>query len=117
MDESAKTISVGGKDFIIPLLPLKVRKRLWPLSIRLRSMDRSNPSDSDFEDMVSVVLAGVSYGNPEVTREVLEELPVTLDELQAAIMTISVQASGAATSGANTVGEPTAGTNTSTGTN
>lgn len=117
MDESAKTITIGGKEFVIPLLPLKVRKRLWPISIRIRAMDRTNPSESDFEDMVSVVYAGVSYGNPEVTRDVLEDLPVTLDELQAAIMIISVQASGEAKAGANTVGEPTAGTNPSTGTN
>lgn len=71
-----QTISMGGKEFIVPPLNFKRLKKLKPL---LEELSRLDPRSADMSDealdaAVTVVHSALSRNYPDLEKEQVEEL-------------------------------------------
>lgn len=118
MTDDVVNITLGGNEYPIPLLPLGVRKKLWPISIRMRSIDQKNPTEENLDDIISVIVIGISFATKDFTREKLEAMFLDMSDLSKAVTAISSQTNGPQQEKgpAEIMGETQAGTENSAGT-
>jgi hypothetical protein len=116
---TAATITLGADKFEIPELPLGVQQRLYPITTRMMKRSLSAQSagsealleimmdEENLKDTQMTVAIGMAYISKDFTPAAFESLiarefeglswknpPITLTELMAASMTITLQAGG-----------------------
>lgn len=91
----AKEVSLGGKTFYVMPVPLR---HVIAMSSVIPKMIGVSPEDivgdTHLNLMVDVLMKGLARGHPNLTKDELLELPVTLEELTGAFPVVVMQAGG-----------------------
>lgn len=93
----APKITLAGKTFPIPMLAPRQSRKLVPFAFKMGSYlnNTSGLEETDFDEMIGMIAVGLSRTRPDKTvpelTEELMDMPITLDEMQAALQTIFEQ--------------------------
>ena len=86
------TIELGGRSFVIPPLTLRRVKVFIPTMARLQNVKAGEMTETNIDDATNAVLIGIQAGEPAFTKDMLLDMPVTLEELFNAVTAIGPQA-------------------------
>jgi hypothetical protein len=89
-----KTITLGGRDFLVAPLPLRHVLAIADLIPKLAGISIENMRGAMFEPIVDLVHRGLLRTYPSLTRDDLLDLPITLTELFEATPIVIGQAGG-----------------------
>ena len=96
-------ISLGGRIFSVPPLPLRFNREVYPRCAELTSaglLDRMDEAGNigltanDIDDIGEIAFWGASAADPTLTREAFDELPISPAELVDSFIVIRVQTGG-----------------------
>ena len=87
-----KRITLGGRDFDVPPLPFRQIRIVTMAAQRLNSADFSALTEQNLIDLFEIAFTGAQKGKPDLTREQLEDMHVTVQELQTAKRPVCEQA-------------------------
>jgi len=97
-------ITLGGRIFDVPPLPLRLNMRAYPLCRTLSTTDliervtasggSLNCTEDEMADLVDLAFLGVTAADPTVDRAAFEDLPVKPPELLDAFFALRYQTGG-----------------------
>lgn len=88
----ARNMTLGGRTFAVPPLPLSVTRQIYPicrkLSLKGALVDRvieegllAGMTDEDMTDLANVDFACAQVAAPDLTRDMFDALPITPPQL------------------------------------
>jgi len=99
--EDAPKITLGGKEWAVPMLAARQNKIIDPLILGLlpmfgdwqtnRFLALSKITPKDYEALQEIAYQAIRRASPEVTRDQFLDLPITLPELVAAFPVVAQQ--------------------------
>lgn len=120
IDEArCKPARFGGKEYLIAPFTLRRIKKVASIAPKVMRLDAHEMSEQTLDPFVEVIWQGLLGAYPKVTRDEVEDLPMTMTEINAAVDIILEQMGGQKKlNGAAPVGESLAASDsrTSTGT-
>ncbi len=116
----APTITVGGRKFAIPVLPLRQTRKIVALQAKLANALDQIRAGNGIEEYslvaVEVVQIGLSRAYPEITVDDVDDM-INMDELRAAVRVVTRQTlmydKGSAAAGEEQAASPSIGTDSS----
>jgi hypothetical protein len=81
-------ITLAGKTYAVPLLPLGVIKKVYGALQRIAGKPLTEASLDELTGIVVIALKKIA---PDITAEIFEDMHVTLDEIHKAVEVISIQ--------------------------
>lgn len=114
-----KPISLGGRIFDVPALPLRLNMKAYPLCRKVTdggliarvsaAAGVLDCTEEEMTDLAEICLLGASAADPTMTRDVFESLPINPAELLDAFFVMRYQTGGwvpvAPQEGKDSVGE------------
>lgn len=91
-------ITLGGKEFTVPQLPIRVQRIVVPGLMKLGPVMMGAKNDPSlittevFDQLVDLLHAGLSHADKDFTKDQLLDLPATQAEFNAAFLAIGRQA-------------------------
>lgn len=88
---NAPSISLGGREFKITPFVIRQARVADPLIFKILSYTKGSLQDliiNAFDEMVSLIYVAITGALPDFTKEELENLPVTHNEMMTAFSTI-----------------------------
>jgi hypothetical protein len=105
-------ITLGGKDFPVPLLAPRQQRVVLPAIMRLRTMNASAITQEQYDDLCEISLAAAQRGTASMKRDDFLDMPIQINELLTALPIIARQ-TGLLKESAHT-GEPQVNSQTGT---
>lgn len=100
-DKDSRVVTLGGVEWIVPLLAAKQNKIIDPLILRLLPIFAKWENDraealtqigaEQYDDLLEIAFVAITRATPEITRDKFLELPISLPELIAAFSVIAGQ--------------------------
>lgn len=122
VDTTARTITLGGREFRLPMLPPRANRTVYPLCVKLDPLVKRTilgsgnfaPTREEYADVLDCVSSALSFADPCLPPDEFENL---VDQPQAhfdALLIIRLQTGGwvitaAAQEGNTAAGEETGG--------
>jgi len=90
------SITLAGREFKIPPLPIKVVRKVMPRATRLSKLQLAPEtlSDQDMDELCEIVFYGISFGMPQFKMDDLDSMVVDFPELIAAVAVVIMQCGG-----------------------
>lgn len=85
-------INLGGRDFDVPPLAFRQIRIVTPAAQRLNGLDMDALTDQNIADLFEIAFVAVQKGQPDLTRQALEDMHITVQELISAKPVICQQA-------------------------
>ena len=89
---STKAIMLGGQPFPVPPLAFRQIRVVTPAAQRLNAIVLADLTDQNLADLFEIAFTGAQKGTPDLKREALEDMHVTVDELLIAKRVVCEQA-------------------------
>ena len=89
-----KEIKLGGRDFYVAPLPLRRILAIAEVMPKLSGLTAQTINKDSLDAVIDLVHAGLAKAHPNLTRDELLDLPVTLTELIDAVPVVIEQAGG-----------------------
>lgn len=103
------TLSLGDKTFQIDApLTFKQLRIVEPAILRIIDLRKNGATEEAYDKMADVILVCVMKANPEFTRAVLDDTPVTPEQVTNAFHTIGIASGLLKEAGEPQTGEATA---------
>jgi hypothetical protein len=95
LDEgNSRTVSLGGKDYVIAPFTLRRIKKVAGLTPRVMRLDAAQMSEEALDPFVDVLWQGLLGAYPKLDRDEVEDLAMTMAEINAAVDVIMEQMGG-----------------------
>lgn len=91
---NCKSITLGGRAFVIAPFTLRRIKKVAGLTPRVMKVDVQSMSEDAFEPFVDLIWQGLLGAYPKLTREEVEDMPMTMTEINTACDVIMEQMGG-----------------------
>ncbi len=101
----ARTVSLGGRDWIIAPLSLRQILAIADYVPKLSAIGADNLSGERIAPLAEVLWHGLRRAHPRLTRDEFFDLPITIAELVAALPVVIEQAGGRRVDAASTSGQ------------
>jgi hypothetical protein len=84
-------ISLGGKEFPVPLLAPRQQRIVIPAIMRLRTMNAAAITQEQYDDLCEISLSAAQRGTPSLKRDEFLDMPIQVNELLSALPVIAKQ--------------------------